>query len=273
MSAVSHASAADVSVVVPCYRSRETVGRAIMSVANQTVRPRELIAVDDCSGDGTLEELYRLQATFPEGWMQVIALARNSGPATARNAAMDGARQPYIAFLDADDSWHPEKVAQQWSWMRERPEVALTCHGLPLFDGELHDSGVGGVEFNRIGRAGLLLSNVVFTPTVMMRRDPRHRFPEGQRYSEDYLLWLTICLSGGVCERAVAPLAFRYKHTYGDGGLSGQLWAMELNELKNYWVLLRQGLIGMHEMAFFGCVSMLKFVRRATILWLRKVRR
>ena len=74
-----------VTVVVPCYRCANTIERAIASVAAQTLRPNELLLVEDASGDGTLEVLLALQRRYEE-WIRVIPLELNAGAAFDRNA-------------------------------------------------------------------------------------------------------------------------------------------------------------------------------------------
>ncbi|QTN30415.1 glycosyltransferase family 2 protein [Rhodoferax sp. AJA081-3] len=118
---------APVSVVVPCYRCAATIARAVSSVAAQTLRPAEMILVDDASGDATLQQLHTLQAQHGP-LIRVVALAANAGAASARNAGWNLATQPYIAFLDADDTWHPQKLEIQYRYMQQHPEVALSGH-------------------------------------------------------------------------------------------------------------------------------------------------
>lgn len=138
---------ADVSVVIPCYRCSDVIERAVTSVWEQTLRPAEVILVDDCSGDGTVDTLYALQKKFPPNWIKVIELEQNSGPGEARNAGWAAASHSYVAFLDADDSWHPQKIEIQYSWMIEHPDVVLTGHECVRHSGninhahEITDSG------------------------------------------------------------------------------------------------------------------------------------
>ena len=80
---------AAVSVVIPCFRCAATVGRAVESVASQTLRPAEVVLVDDCSTDDTGLELGRLQRHYGAAWIKILKLARNVGPGGARNAGGD----------------------------------------------------------------------------------------------------------------------------------------------------------------------------------------
>src|SRR5574340_1082572 len=116
---------APVSVVIPCYCCSETIGRALVSIASQTMLPQEVILVEDASPDGgeTLGKLRHLAGEYGETFIvKVIALKENCGAGSARNRGWEAAGQPYIAFLDADDAWHPKKIELQYSWMCEHPE-------------------------------------------------------------------------------------------------------------------------------------------------------
>src|SRR6185503_10449018 len=112
MSTASSGASADVpvSVVIPCFQAHATLPRAVASVAQQSARPRELIVVDDASGEDTAAVLRDLQRRYGEDWLRVVRLERNQGPASARNAGWQAARGEYVAFLDADDSWLPAKL-------------------------------------------------------------------------------------------------------------------------------------------------------------------
>src|SRR4051812_39564820 len=103
------ADLADVSVVMPAYQAATTLRRALLSIARQTLEPREVIVVDDGSTDKTFES-----ATGCAGDMQGIELRvlrqANLGPGAARNRAIAESRGRYLAFLDADDEWLPTKL-------------------------------------------------------------------------------------------------------------------------------------------------------------------
>jgi len=258
---------APVSVVIPCYRCVDTISRAVHSIAQQTLVPSEIILVDDCSGDGTLELLYRLKNSYPDGWIKIVEQAFNDGPGTARNAGWDIASQPYLAFLDADDSWHPQKIEIQYNWMSKHPEVALTGHATQqIKSGESPPTfspyPAGKVRFELISKAQLLLANRFSTPTVMLHKNLAPRFLPGKHYSEDYLLWCEICCSAQPCFRTKLSLAFLYKPHYGRGGLSGNLLKMEIGEMDTYIRIYRKQLVGIITLIFLLYWSAIRYFKR-----------
>jgi teichuronic acid biosynthesis glycosyltransferase TuaG len=256
---------APVSVVIPCYRCADTIRRALASVYQQTWRPSEVILVEDGSGDDTLKYLHELQAVYPNGWLQVLTLPQNSGPSTARNMGWDKARQPYIAFLDADDAWHPEKIRLQLEWMLANPDVALTGHGFDIAPGAqavISPSIASPLVCERVSASRLLISNCFATPTVILHRNLPHRFAADKRHIEDQLLFTEICLDGYPCYRSKAALAFLFKAQYGEAGLSADLWRMEKGELDFYVRLACAGKISRMSLLFFIPFSFVKYIRR-----------
>lgn len=254
-----------VSTVIPCYRCADTIQRAVSSVAAQTLKPAEVILIDDCSGDGTLEVLYQLQADYPKGWIKVIPLLQNGGAATARNVGWKEASCSYIAFLDADDSWHHQKIEIQYGWMKQHPDVVLTGHKYAIVEntGTIeHHALAADTQPRRVTKWPLLFSNHFPTPSVMLRRELKFRFKEGKRYSEDFLLWLQICLSNQACFLFDAKLTYLYKPEFGVGGLSSHLWALEQGELDTYHEIYKQKTIGFWAYMFLVCYSQMKFIRR-----------
>ena len=267
---------AKVSVVIPCYRCADTIKRAVKSVAEQTLKPYEVILVDDCSGDDTLATLYELQAGYPKGWVKVIESPKNGGTGIARNLGWEAATQPYIAFLDSDDSWHKLKIEVQYSWMNKNPNVALTGHACQQLDNEASvnrqdDFTSVAAKFYPVKKNKLLLSNSLSTPSVMVRRDIPNRFPDGKRYAEDYALWLEICCAGLQCYRSDLPLAYLYKATYGESGLSSALWKMEQGELATYVALFKSDNIKAFTLFFLLGFSLAKFLRRIMLSNIKKV--
>lgn len=108
-----------VSCVVPVFNGERYIEEAIDSILAQTYRPLQIVVVDDGSQDGTRAVLrgYREQITYV--WQP------RAGPSAARNRGLSTAAGEYLAFLDADDVWHPEKLARQMARFQARPELDL----------------------------------------------------------------------------------------------------------------------------------------------------
>jgi glycosyltransferase involved in cell wall biosynthesis len=258
---------APVSVIIPCYRCTETIGRAVVSIIQQTLPPKEVLLVEDCSGDEgqTLNLLYQLQQTYQGkvGLIRVIPLEKNRGPAGARNVGWNLAQQPLIAFLDADDAWDPKKIEIQYKWMESHPEVALTGHSsVWIRPGESAPNLPNQTQARPISRRQLLLSNRLLTRSVMLRSEITYRFEPAKRYAEDYLLWLKIVLGGHAAWRLELPLAYSYKAHFGGGGLSGDLWKMEKGELDAYKRVYQEGIISLTTFVGVVLVSLVKYFRR-----------
>jgi glycosyltransferase involved in cell wall biosynthesis len=260
-----------VSVVIPCYRCAATIRRAVDSVAMQTVRPLQLIMVDDASGDDTFMQLRTLQTHFGSDWIQLVSLSKNVGAGEARNAGWSQARGEYIAFLDADDAWHPQKLEIQYGFMRKNLRYVLSGHRHRILVSE--DEQVAfqtGGGYTLICRTALLRSNRFITPSVMLKTNLPFRFSAGKRFMEDHLLWLQIAFEGYRMVRLDSELSMTFKSPFGEAGLSSHLVAMEREELDNYRCLLRGKKIG--HMVFGGLVlySIAKFARRCIIAALRR---
>jgi len=257
-----------VSVVIPCFCCSKTIVRAVTSITKQTQKPAEVILVDDASCDGTGETLQQLAQAYP-GWVKVLTLDQNQGAANARNAGWEIVSQPYIAFLDSDDAWHPEKIEIQYAYMAAHPEIVLCGHGHRLLENEseLPSWEVSQGDAQSIHKWALLLSNRFVTPSVMIRSDIGQRFSEKQRYMEDHMLWMKIICSGAAVVRLPGELAAIYKRPYGIMGLSAQTWSMERGDLGNYRRLYHANCINGYQLGVMGIYSLLKYVRRLAIYW------
>jgi len=260
-----------VSVVIPCYCCADTIKRAVVSIVSQTMLPAEVWLVDDASPDEgkTLEVLYALRDRYEDtAYFEVISLAANGGPSVARNAAWDRATQPFLAFLDADDAWHPKKLEIQYGWMALNPSVAITGHSIARLDDarDFNISSAPGLPDAQpawqVSPRRLLCMNYFPTRSVMLRRDLPYRFDPTKRRSEDYLLWLLILFAGYPAWRLELPLAWTFKAPYGESGLTGDLWEMEKGELDTYKRVYQLGHINAGVWCALLFYSFLKFGRR-----------
>lgn len=270
MEAAAMTARAPVCVVIPCYNCAGTIKRAMDSVAAQTCPPAQVIIVHDGSSDSgrTREVLAGIEGIYSRLFeVKIIDLAENRGPANARNIGWGKATEPYIAFLDADDAWHPEKIMRQYYWMAANSSVCLTGHPVVCMEeGEVLPSLSATFVVRKINKLSILRSNPFSTPSVMLKRDIPHRFVEGRRYAEDQLLWFQMILSGNAACLLEAPMAFLYKARYGGGkGLSNRLWEMEKGELNNYHQIWKAGHIGAPAAFFFILYSLAKYCRRVVL--------
>lgn len=112
-----------VSVIIPTYQRVAKLERAIRSIAQQNYPNVEIIVVDDHSSDSTFELVHRLQDEDPR--IQYIRMESNVGPAGARNAGVAKSKGDYIAFLDSDDEWLPEKLRLQVDVLEEFPDAGI----------------------------------------------------------------------------------------------------------------------------------------------------
>lgn len=264
-----------VSVVVPCYRCAQTIERAVASVAAQTVRPMELILVDDGGLDETRFALEQLRDRYAPGWIRLIVLDQNSGTASARNAGWDDARGEYVALLDADDSWHPRKIELQYKFMAFGGDIAVSGHGYRQLGAgsEVEAIVTQDTRFKRLAVLPVLMKNPLITPSLMIRRDIALRFLSGRRHMEDHLFLMQVATSGLGIAKSSLPLAFIYKNIFGHSGLSADLWAMQRSELENYAILYREGRMIYAGLIFLQFYSCLKFSRRLAIVGTRKLLR
>lgn len=260
-----------VSVIVPCFCCATTLERAVESILSQTVLPRELIMVDDASNDegATRAILNALQQAHPE-WIKVILLTSNEGPGSARNAGWAVATQPYIAFLDADDSWHPEKIALQWAWMQAHPEIDVSGHRSVIVSIEKSPlQPLGEMSARTLSVNALLWSNVLPLRTVMLKTRLIERFLPGKRQAEDYLLWLTLGFSSARLVLLSLPLAYSYKADFGQAGLNGQLTKSFYGVIDTYYRIYQSGKLSFLKL---GCLigwATIKHLRRCMIQFFR----
>ena len=179
-----------VSIVMPAYNCSAYIGETIESVLRQSYPYWELIVVDDCSSDNTRDIV--AQYMKKDSRIRYFLLEKRSGVVVARTKATDEARGKYIAFLDSDDLWYPEKLKKQISFMQENG-YAFTCtsyekvneKGEPL--GKIIRS-VPRADYDRV-----LLDCPIGNSTVIYDTEKlgKCRGPNIKRRN-DYALWLRI---------------------------------------------------------------------------------
>lgn len=261
-----------VSSVVPCFRCIRTLERAVASVAGQTVLPQELILVDDGSGDETRSLMSQLQSSYKPGWIKLVLLDTNAGAASARNAGWDQAQGDFVAFLDADDAWHPRKIELQYQFMDSHPDVAVSGHGHRQVNSiQETTAGIDSVNFETISPMYVLLKNPFVTPSFMVRRNLENRFLSGRRFMEDHFFLMQVSAAGLKLAKARTPLAYIFKPIFGESGLSADLMRMQRSDLENYSLMQSAGHLSVGSMLVLKGYSWLKFCRRVALVKSRQV--
>ena len=262
-----------VSVIIPAYNSASTIIRALQSVAAQTLAPLEIIVVDDASSDATRDLVATFASSSPIP-VRVLTQTTNSGPSAARNAGWNKATGEYIAFLDADDQWHPRKIELQYPVMNNQPEITMSCHGHHFSSSTTWaqitaaDASATPISFHNF-----LIRNRCATPTVMLKRSITERFDSRKRFAEDYLLWMQITAAHGPALRLGAQLAHCSNPGYGGTGQSGQMLKMELSEIAGFVTLRKSKAIGFGTLGLVVIWSWIKFGIRLFDSKVMKIRR
>jgi glycosyltransferase involved in cell wall biosynthesis len=206
-----------VTVVIPVYNGERFIRRAVDSILKQTYAVTQIIVVDDGSKDATcsiVESEY--------GDRVILLRQQNGGPAKARNAGLRIAIGEYIAFLDADDWWEPEKIARQLQVLREHPNAVGNYTGLRVMtdEGE-HLTDLKPVDHTTLWPTLRWCNPGVPPSSVLLRRSFLDQlgsgFNERQLGSEDWNLWFRLITKGPFC---VCPEPLT-DYRSSAGGLSG----------------------------------------------------
>ncbi|WP_414698574.1 glycosyltransferase family 2 protein [Peptacetobacter sp. AB845] len=179
-----------VSIVTPVYNAERFINETIDSVIAQTYDNWELILVDDCSSDNSaaiIDEYVKKDSR-----VKYIKNKENSGAAVSRNAGIEMAKGQYVAFVDSDDVWKPEKLEKQLAFMKKNNYAfTFTAYRYVLEDGTVTDKIANTVE--KINYDGLLKNTVIGCSTVVIDRNivGDFRMPLLRR-GQDTATWLQI---------------------------------------------------------------------------------
>lgn len=191
-------SSPPVSVVIPAYNCASTIGAALNSVLVQDYPAVQILVVDDGSTDDTCNQVARY------GPRVTLIKKPNGGAAAARNEGMGRASGEYVAFLDGDDVWFPQKLRRQIAHLERYPEVGLCCSKWALLAPSEAPPSILSHESEELSSPldadcsgwiyrQLLQSCEVWTSTVVMRGHLKDRiggFDETLRRGQDYDYWL-----------------------------------------------------------------------------------
>lgn len=220
-----------VSIIMPTFNCGDFISETIKTVMTQTYVEWELIIVDDCSTDDTVKKIEEMYGSNSQ--IRVTQLEKNSGTAVARNKGLDLAKGEYIAFLDSDDFWLPEKLEMQIHFMEtHNSQFSATSYINENEYGEL--SSYKRVPPKRCNYNKMLhLSCPIGNSTVIFKRDGLEdvRVPL-IRKRNDFALWLQILKKIDYCYGLDQVLTIYKKR-------SNSLSANKLKLGKYHWYLYR----------------------------------
>jgi glycosyltransferase involved in cell wall biosynthesis len=184
---------ASVSVILPTYNRAQLLNISINSVLSQTYRDFELILIDDCSTDSTSSVL----DSITDDRVRVIKNTSNKGIAAVRNIGVMNSRGKYIAFLDDDDEWLPDKLEKQVKIIEESsPVLGCVYTGIIIImDGSNNTSQTKVSHFRKNILNNLLFNNFITTSTMLIKKECFEKtglFDESIPYGEDYDMWIRI---------------------------------------------------------------------------------
>jgi glycosyltransferase involved in cell wall biosynthesis len=179
-----------VSIITPLYNSERFIKETIMSVLTQTYTNWEMIIVDDSSTDNSVDIVKNLIAGDPR--IKLIRLSKNSGADVARNTAIEAAQGKYVAFLDSDDLWHPEKLEKQIRFMEDN-DYLLTYTYYEQMDTDGNYLGKIVTPPERVSYNDMLKSNYIGCLTAVYNQDKLgKKYMPSIKSRQDYGLWLKI---------------------------------------------------------------------------------
>ncbi len=185
-----------VSVVIPAFNAVKTLEATVNSVLAQTVREIEIIVVDDGSTDGTL----KLASSFRDDRLRAVH-QQNAGVSAARNVGLRSATGDYVAFLDSDDLWLPEKLAKQLALIESDRTISAVQSGVFFVDDDLNVLSVRRcTDTGDAFRESLLFRNLpAFPSTLLVNREQLLRlggFDESLVILEDWDLAVRLSRKG-----------------------------------------------------------------------------
>ena len=183
-----------ISIIMAAYNAEKTIEKAINSVLNQTYPNFELLVVNDCSKDRTVELVKSIAAT--DGRVRLISNVKNSGVSYTRMHGLEEAKGSWIAILDSDDAWTPEKLEKQIE-LQKRTNADLLFTGSAFMDSDgqpidwyLHAPA-------EVSYRQLLKQNVLSNSSALVRKGLYAKYYAiGDGMHEDFAIWLSILKEG-----------------------------------------------------------------------------
>ena len=185
-----------VSVITPVFNAEKVIGATLESIFNQTYKNIEIVLVDDCSSDNTSKVIEEYCKSHPE--IVYFRQPANQGAGAARNKALELAKGQYVAFLDADDLWYPEKTEKQIELLKEKKGF-FSYTAIEMIDADGRIVKKKRKVKETINYKFLLRNTMIATSTVIVDRTVLGDFRMPlRRGGQDYATWLMLLRNGTI---------------------------------------------------------------------------
>ena len=230
-----------ISIITPVYNAERFINETIKSVKSQTYKNWEMILIDDCSSDDS--KIIIQMHVKEDDRIKYFVLPENSGAAVSRNTGISQARGRFIAFIDSDDRWHPEKLERQLAFMRrEQLSFTFTAYEMITEQGMKTNKIVNvpqAVNYNQ-----LLKNTIIGCSTVVIDRSITGNFSMPLvRKGQDTATWLSM-LRTGIIANGLNEVLTQYRIT--DGSISSG----KISALKRTWYTYRK----IEKLNFIKCI-------------------
>lgn len=248
----------NVSIIMPNYNGQDFVTKAIESVLAQTYTDWELVICDDCSTDNSLQIIEPY--TQRDSRIKLIKNEVNRGVADTRNKAIELASGDYIAFLDSDDSWYPQKLELQMKELKSGAvDISYSSYHITT-EGQNNEPYLV-VAPNKVTYSDMLKGKRIGMLTSVVKKSLLPKPPFQNLKSEDLVMWLKILRGGYIARGIQTPLA---NYLLREQSLSSQ----KLHTAKSVWVIMRQEekISLLKSKYYFACYILTMFAKYRNIL-------
>lgn len=241
-----------VSIIMPAYNCSDFIGATINSVLTQTYNNYEIIIVDDCSTDDTSRIV--LEYSKKDDRVKYHKLKENSGAAFARNTAVELAKGKYIAFLDSDDLWKPNKLEKQIEFMSVN-EYSFTCSSYSKIDEKGNEIDKFIKANKRYDYYQILTNNPGNSTVIYNSYELGKIYIPNIRKRNDYVMWLSVIKKSKYLYGLEESLSY---HRVRKGSLSYK----KIDLIKYHWKVYRE----IEDLSFFYSTYLIAYWSVKTIL-------
>lgn len=263
----------NISVIIPAYNCEDSIRKTVSSVISQTRYDLvdEIIVIDDGSTDNTADVVKKISETCNK--IKLIG-KENGGVSSARNLGIRKSHGTWIALIDSDDEWLPEKLEKQWEKITENPGIKFIGCGRnyeKVFWGKKISDDLYELDLDH-----MLIKNWPHTSTVLIHRNILRDvglFNEKMRYGEDGDLWFRIVVKYSVYYiPQTYEIAGSMKRPFGETGLSANLQTMHIANMRNIRKVYKEKYIGKAFYIFLTLYTNAKYVRRKVLTKVDKIK-